>query len=93
MQRAGRYFKNKLEQALEICRELKIDIKEVAYIGDDLGDIQLLKAVGYAGVPVSAPDYIRELATVELAKKGGEGVFREFVEKLLDVKELLKRYE
>ena len=85
--------KNKLEQALEICRELKIDIKEVAYIGDDLGDIQLLKAVGYAGVPVSAPDYIRELATVELAKKGGEGVFREFVEKLLDVKELLKRYE
>lgn len=85
--------KNKLEQALEICRELKIDIKEVAYIGDDLCDIQLLKAVGYAGVPSSASDYIRELANVSLLKKGGEGVFREFVEKLLDVKEVLKRYE
>lgn len=85
--------KSKLDQAKAICAELKIDLNDVAYIGDDLGDIQLLKAVGYAGVPVSAPDYIRELATVELAKKGGEGVFREFVEKLLDVKELLKRYE
>lgn len=84
---------NKVEQAKQICAQLDIDLKDVAYIGDDLGDIQLLKAVGYAGVPASAPDYIRELATVELAKKGGEGVFREFVEKLLDVKELLKRYE
>lgn len=85
--------KNKLEQALVICRELNIDIKEVAYIGDDLGDIRLLKAVGYAGVPSSASDYIRELANVPLNKMGGEGVFREFVEKLLDVNELLKRYE
>lgn len=85
--------KNKLEQAKAICAELNIDLSEVAYIGDDLGDIQLLKAVGYAGVPVSAPDYIRELGNVEMTKKGGEGVFREFVEKLLDVKELLKRYE
>lgn len=85
--------KNKLEQALAICKELNIDIKEVAYIGDDLGDIQLLKAVGYAGVPVSASEYIRELANVPLTKKGGEGAFREFVEKLLDVNELLKRYE
>ena len=76
-----------------MCDKLHISLQDVAYIGDDLGDIQLLKAVGYAGVPVSAPEYIRELATVELTKKGGEGVFREFVEKLLDVKELLKRYE
>lgn len=85
--------KNKLEQAKAICKELNINLSEVAYIGDDLGDIQLLKAVGYAGVPVSAPEYIREFANVELTKKGGVGVFREFVEKLLDVKELLKRYE
>lgn len=85
--------KNKLDQANAICAELNIKLSDVAYIGDDLGDIQLLKAAGYAGVPVSAPNYIRELATIELTKKGGEGVFREFVEKLLDVKELLKRYE
>ena len=84
---------NKLEQAKEICAKLTCDLKDVAYIGDDLGDAQLLKAVGYAGVPINAPDYIRALATVTLTKKGGEGVFREFVEKLLDVKELLKCYE
>lgn len=86
-------IQNKLEIALSLCKQLNVDIKDVAYIGDDFGDIQLLKAVGYAGVPASAPEYIKKLANVPLSKKGGEGVFREFVEQLLDVDQLLKKYE
>lgn len=86
-------IQNKLEVALSLCNQLDINIKDVAYIGDDLGDIQLLKVVGYSGVPASAPDYIKKLANVSLNKKGGEGVFREFVEQLLDVNQLLKKYE
>lgn len=86
-------IQNKLEVALSLCNQLNVDIKEVAYIGDDFGDIQLLKAVGCAGVPASAPEYIKKLANVPLTKKGGEGVFREFVEQLLDVNQLLKKYE
>lgn len=86
-------IQNKLEIALSLCKQLNIDIKDVAYIGDDLGDIQLLKSVGLAGVPANAPEYIRKFANVSLSKKGGEGVFREFVENLLDVNILLKRYE
>lgn len=84
---------NKLEIALSLCKELEIDIKNVAYIGDDFGDIQLLRAVGYAGVPSSAPHYMQKYATISLQKGGGEGVFREFVENLLDVNILLERYE
>lgn len=86
-------IQNKLEIALSLCKELAIDIKDVAYIGDDFGDIQLLKAVGAAGVPSSAPQYMHKYSTVSLQKAGGEGVFREFVENLLDVNILLKRYE
>lgn len=86
-------IQNKLEIALSLCTELEIDIKDVAYIGDDFGDIQLLKAVGVAAVPSSAPHYMHKYSTISLKKAGGEGVFREFVENLLDVNILLKRYE
>lgn len=75
--------KNKVEVAQHVCDELKIKLSDVAYVGDDLNDIPLLKKVGWAGVPSSAPNYIKSLATVQLEKKGGEGVFREFVEIIL----------
>lgn len=75
--------RDKLSIALQLCKDLGIDIKEAAYIGDDIGDIALLRAIGIAGVPASAPDYIKELSHFLLSKKGGEGVFREFVEKII----------
>lgn len=72
--------KNKLAIAQELCKELQIELRDVAYIGDDLNDMALLKQVGWAGVPISAPEYVRSLASVQLEKSGGDGVFREFVE-------------
>lgn len=74
---------NKLSVAKELCKELNITFDEVAYIGDDIGDIQLLKTVKWSGVPSSASNYIRDLANVDLEKGGGQGAFREFVEKII----------
>ena len=34
--------KDKLNIATQLCKEMKIDLKEVAYIGDDINDIELL---------------------------------------------------
>lgn len=75
--------KDKVNVAKSLCEQLKITFEDVAYIGDDINDIKLLKEVGWAGVPASAPEYVKELATVVLKKNGGEGAFREFVENLL----------
>ena len=75
--------KDKVETAKSLCEELHIDLKDVAYIGDDLNDMQLLKQVGWAGVPASAPEYVKKLGTIQLSKNGGEGVFREFVEQIV----------
>lgn len=75
--------KDKVDTAKSLCEELHIEMKDIAFIGDDLNDIRLLKMVGWAGVPDSAPMYVKELATVPLKKNGGEGVFREFVENVL----------
>ena len=72
--------KDKVATASELCRKLGFTMDDVAYIGDDLNDMKLLKQVGWAGVPFSAPGYVKKFANVQLTKKGGEGVFREFVE-------------
>lgn len=75
--------KDKLCKASELCRQLGITLQDVAYIGDDIGDVELLSAIHWAGVPSGAPLYIQKLANVCLSKRGGEGVFREFVETII----------
>lgn len=76
---------DKLAIAKNLCESLGISLNETAYIGDDLNDVQLLCAVGIAGVPSSAPTYIKKYSHFTLEKSGGEGVFREFVEKILEI--------
>ena len=82
---------DKLDIAKDLCEIYSIDLKEVAYIGDDLNDIELLKAVGFSACPASAPSYIKKIVDIVLKKNGGEGVFREFIEQLFDVEELIKQ--
>lgn len=75
--------KDKVEIVKELCNELNIELSDVAYIGDDINDFNLLRLVGFSGAPSSAPVYMKEIVDVVLSKKGGEGVFREFVELIL----------
>lgn len=82
-------IRNKLEVAENFCAELGITLQEVAYIGDDLNDAVLLKAVGFSAVPANAPAYMDKYASLRLSKSGGEGAFREFVEILLQQENLL----
>lgn len=71
---------DKLKVAKDLLEQLSLTLKEAAYIGDDIGDVELLKAVGVSAVPANAPGYIRDYSMLQLNKKGGEGAFREFVE-------------
>lgn len=71
---------DKLPVAQKLCDELGITLQEVAYIGDDIGDLKLLKVVGISSAPANAPDYIQKHVDYVTNKKGGEGAFREFVE-------------
>ena len=87
--------KNKLEIVKKLAKELNIQLSDIAYIGDDINDYLLLKSVGLSAVPKSAPIYMKKIVDWQLEKKGGEGVFREFIEKILlenniDVINLLK---
>lgn len=74
---------DKLIVAEGLCREMKISLDEIAYIGDDLNDIRLMKAVGMSFCPSSAPEYIKKRVRWITKKRGGEGAFREMVETLI----------
>lgn len=75
--------KNKLKVVEELSLRYSIPMSEIAYIGDDINDILVLKSVGISACPANAPEYVKKCVNVVLQKKGGEGVFREFVEHFL----------
>ena len=62
---------NKLPVAEAICKDLGIDLSEVAYIGDDINDLQLLKACGISVAPANAPSYIQKYVHHVTKKAGG----------------------
>lgn len=75
--------KDKLQKALELCAENGITLEEVAYIGDDINDLVLLKKVGFSAAPSSSPEYVKKHVKYVTIKAGGDGAFREYVEYLL----------
>lgn len=75
--------KDKVAQAEQICRELGINLQEVAFIGDDLNDLPLLRKVGFSASPCNTPDYVKREVDYVCKAHGGYGAFREFVEKIL----------
>lgn len=83
--------RNKLKIANDLCARLGVPLSEVAYIGDDINDVPLLKEVGFSAVPAGVPDYISRHADVILTRQGGNGVFREFVEFYLQESNLLDK--
>ncbi len=90
-------IKDKLSVAKGICNNLGIDLDEVAYIGDDLNDVFLLKSVGISGSPSNAPDYVKNIVDLKVKQSGGKGAFREFVETILqecgEWDKVLKKFE
>ncbi len=76
--------KNKLAVARKISHELNIPLENMAYVGDDVNDIDLLENVAISAAPANAPEYVKKHAGLKLQKSGGEGAFREFAEKILN---------
>lgn len=71
--------KDKLTTARALTEKMGITLKEVAFIGDEINDIPLLKAVGLSGCPASAPDYTHAITDISIETNGGFGAFRDFV--------------
>jgi N-acylneuraminate cytidylyltransferase len=82
--RQGKVNGGKLAVTQAICNELGITLREVAYIGDDVNCIELLSSVGLAACPADADERVKTIPGINvMSKKGGDGVVREFIEKIL----------
>jgi YrbI family 3-deoxy-D-manno-octulosonate 8-phosphate phosphatase len=76
--------KNKLEIAEKICLLESISLNNVAYVGDDINDLDLLSKVGIAACPAnSLPSVKNTPGIIFLENAGGEGAVREFCELLI----------
>lgn len=76
--------RDKLSAIRRICESQGIAIKDVCYIGDDLNDIEAIRAVGYGCCPADAIPAVKTAADYVAAAKGGEGVIREVIDRILD---------
>ncbi|MFM7662352.1 MAG: KdsC family phosphatase [Bacteroidota bacterium] len=63
--------------------ELNLDYKEIAYLGDDVNDLECIREVGFSGCPINALDNVKTEVDVILSKKGGDGCVREFIDNYL----------
>ena len=71
----------KLEIIKNLCFNEGFLLKEIAYIGDDINDFELLSNVGLAACPNDAVEKIKNIKGIKiLSKNGGAGVVREFIE-------------
>ena len=67
----------------EIMQKTGLKKEEIAYMGDDLNDILIMKRSGLTGAPKDAADEVIQIADFVSEKNGGSGAVREFVEYIL----------
>ena len=74
--------KDKVAAVKTLCEKYNVSLENVAYIGDDINDLDVIKMVGYGCCPADAMPQVRDAARYVTKAKGGEGVIREVVENL-----------
>lgn len=73
----------KLDILKQWCTEFGISLDEVAMIGDDINDLQVMEAVGFSCCPSDAVQVVKHTVDVVLNLKGGRGCVRELIDNYL----------
>lgn len=76
-------IEDKLKVVKDICEKYNISLNQVAYIGDDINDLEVIKAVGFGCAPKDAMESVKVVSRFITKAKGGQGVVREVAEKIL----------
>lgn len=70
----------------KICKKFNLTNEEIAYIGDDVNDVELMRRVGFSIAPQDGNTYAKQVADYVCKTSGGEGVFREVADLVLSTK-------
>ena len=74
---------DKLTDLTRLVRKHGLTLAQVAYIGDDVNDLEVLQAVGFSAAPADAMPIVIQAVHYVCAKKGGEGAVRELADLIL----------
>jgi 3-deoxy-D-manno-octulosonate 8-phosphate phosphatase (KDO 8-P phosphatase) len=75
----------------KILERNNVKPENIAYIGDDVNDIKLMKLVGLTASPADGMIEIRNMVDYVCEQKGGHGAFREFAELIIAQKSDAKK--
>lgn len=73
-------IENKGKVLDEICDTYKVSYEEVAYVGDDINDIEIIEKVKMSFCPKDAHKEVKERVQYVMNTNGGQGVIREIVD-------------
>jgi len=76
-------YVDKKSVLFEILKKHSLKAEEVAFIGDDIGDLEIMKTVGLAGAVADAHPEIKNISHFVSNFEGGKGAVREFIEFIL----------
>jgi 3-deoxy-D-manno-octulosonate 8-phosphate phosphatase (KDO 8-P phosphatase) len=74
---------DKLAVLVRLIKKHRLTLDEVAYIGDDVNDLETLSAVGFSAAPADAMPSVLEAVHYICKKRGGEGAVREVTDLIL----------
>jgi 3-deoxy-D-manno-octulosonate 8-phosphate phosphatase (KDO 8-P phosphatase) len=72
--------RDKRDRLAGIMAKAQISWEEIAFIGDDVNDLEVLERVGLSGCPADAMATVNAIVHYRCKATGGHGAFREFVE-------------
>ena len=78
-------IKNKVPKAKEILEKYHLSFDEVAYIGDDLNDLDTMLLCKERGVPNDGEEEMKKIATYVCPRNGGYGAVRDFINYLIEL--------
>ena len=70
----------------KICNKYNVKLNEIAFIGDDVNDLELLEKVGFSAAPGDTVSLVKNSVNYVCSKNGGNGAFRELAELILRTK-------
>jgi len=73
-------IENKKDVIMDFCKKNDINLKNIAYVGNDINDKEAMEIVGYSFCPADAHGSIKKISNHILDTKGGNGVIRELLD-------------
>lgn len=74
---------DKVATIKKLCKKYNIDVENVAYVGDDLNDIDVIKMVGFGCCPADAVQQVKFASKYISNACGGKGAIREIAELII----------